>query len=292
MFRTTLRNLAARKLRLLTTSVAVVLGVAFMAGTLVLTDTIGRSFDDLFADVNAGTDAYVRVESEVTGRMGDLRGRLDEALVDTVASIDGVQAAQARIQGYAQILDDHGEPIGDTSGMGAPTYGTSWIQDDELNPFDLAAGRAPARDGEMVIDRGAAELGSYAVGDTVGVLTQTGRHDFTIVGIATFGGTDSPAGATFAMFTEDVAQTVVTEPGKVDGIAVIAADGVEPAELVDRIAAALPPGVEAITGDELTAEEQHDLQEGLSFFNTFLLAFAGIALFVGSFIIYNTFSIL
>ena len=292
MFRTTLKDLSARKLRLLTTSIAVLLGVAFMAGTLVLTDTIGQTFDDLFADVNSGTDAYVRGEAAFEAdELGGQRARLDESLADTIGGVDGVAVAAPSIQAYAQIVDKDGEPMGDPE-MGAPTYGANWLADDDLNPFDLAAGRAPEAADEVVIDQGSAKAAGYQVGDDASVLTQAGEQAVTIVGIATFGGTDSPGGASFALFTLDAAETYLTAPGKVDAIKVVAADGVSDEQVVERIAQVVPDQVEVLTGAEITAEDQSDIKEGLGFFNTFLLTFALIALFVGSFIIYNSFSIL
>ena len=113
MFRTTLKNLAAHKLRLLTTSLAVLLGVAFMSGTLVLTDTIGKTFDGLLAELNEGTDVHVR--SDVTtssDQMGEQRARLDASLVDTIAGVDGVQAAEGSIEGYAQLVDHADDRLG------------------------------------------------------------------------------------------------------------------------------------------------------------------------------------
>jgi putative ABC transport system permease protein len=292
MFRTTLKELSARKLRLLTTSIAVLLGVAFMAGTLVLTDTIGKTFDDLFADVNSGTDAFVRGEAAFEAEeMGGQRARLDASLADTIAAVDGVAVAEPSIQAYAQIVDKDGEPMGDPE-MGAPTFGANWLADDDLNPFELASGRAPEAADEVVIDRGSAKAAGYAVGDRASVVTQTGEQPVTIVGVATFGGADSPGGASFALFTLDAAQTYLTAPGKVDAIKVVAEEGVSDTQVVERIAQVAPDRVEVLTGAEITAEDQQDVEEGLSFFNTFLLTFALIALFVGSFIIYNSFSIL
>jgi putative ABC transport system permease protein len=291
MFRTTLKNLAAHKLRLVTTSVAVLLGVAFMVGTLVLTDTIGATFDGLFADVNAGTDAYVRGETAFSTGFGDQRARLDADLVGTVAGVDGVEVAEGSVEAYAQLVDPDGDPIGDPT-MGAPTLGVNWLSSDALNPFDIAEGRPPATDTEVVIDRGSAEAGGFAVGEPVRVLTQTGSHQFDIVGIATFGAADSPAGASVVAFTDSAAETHLVEEGKVDAIKVIAEAGTDGEQLVARIAEVVPRGVEVLTGAEITAENQTEMEEGLAFFNTFLLAFALIALFVGSFIIYNTFSIL
>jgi putative ABC transport system permease protein len=291
VFRTTLKDLKARKLRLLTTSLAVLLGVAFMAGTLVLTDTIGRSFDGLFANANAGTDVYVRGETAFAGEMGDERARLDADLVDTVASLDGVAAAEGTIEAYAQMVDKDGDPIGNPA-MGAPTFGGSWIANDDLNPFELDEGRAPQTDDEVVIDRGTATAGHLALGDSTTVLTQAGPQAVEIVGIATFGGEDSPGGSSYTFFTPTAAQAFLTAPGKIDAIAVVAADGYSDEELRTQVADGLPHGTEVLTGAEITAEQQGDVKEGLGFFNTFLLAFAAIALFVGSFIIYNSFSIL
>ncbi|HEX2699339.1 MAG TPA: FtsX-like permease family protein [Acidimicrobiales bacterium] len=291
MFRTTVKNLAARKLRLLTTSLAVLLGVAFMAGTLVLTDTISRTFDGLFTEVNAGTDAYVRGKTAFDSDFGDQRQRLDASVVDAVRGVEGVAVAEGSVQGFAQVVDKKGNPIGDPN-MGAPTFGANWGDDDDLNPFELAEGRAPKADDEVVIDRATAKAGKFSLGDAATVLTQAGPIREHVVGIATFGGADSPAGASFALFTEEAAQKYVTEPGKVDAVKVVGEHGVDDAELVTRIQAVVPYGAEVLTGAEITAEDQSSVEEGLGFFNTFMLAFAFIALFVGSFIIYNSFSIL
>jgi len=291
MFRVTLKNLAARKLRLLTTSLAVLLGVSFMAGTLVLTDTIGKTFDTLLADANNGTDAYVRGETALDGEFGEQRVRLDAATVETIRHIDGVAAAEGHIEAYAQLVDDDGNLIGNPD-QGAPVMGGEWMTNDELNMFDLAEGRAPERDLEVVIDKGSAKAGHFAIGDTAKVLTKDGPLDVLVVGLASFAGTDSPGGAGVTMFTQEAAQAHLTEPGRVDAIKVLAEDGVSPEELVSRIEAALPDGNEVLTGAEITAEQQQSFQDGMSFFNIFLTVFAFIALFVGAFIIYNSFSIL
>jgi putative ABC transport system permease protein len=291
MLRTTIKNLAARKLRLLTTSLAVLLGVAFMAGTLVLTDTIGKTFDNLFANVNAGTDAYVRGESAFDSEMGDQRPRLDISLVDTIKRVDGVQVAEANIEAYTQIVDKHGDAMGDPA-MGAPTFGGIWLESDALNPFEIAEGRAPQAFDEVAIDKASADKGSFAVGDAATVLTKAGPQQVRIVGFTTFGGADSPGGASYTLFTSAAAQTFLTAPGKIDSIKIVAAEGVSDRELVERIKGVVPDQTEVLTGAEITAEDQQAIKDNLSFFNVFLLTFAVIALFVGSFIIYNSFSIL
>jgi putative ABC transport system permease protein len=292
VLKATVKGLLARKLRLVTTSLAVLLGVAFIAGTLVLTDTIGRTFDDLFANVNAGVDAHVRAESEVRDAFGEpQRGRVDAALVERVAAVEGAAAAEGFVQGYAQLVDQEGAPVGNP-GEGAPTYGLSWPEVDALNPLTIAEGRAPAATGEVVIDRASARSTGYGPGDRARVLTRTGAHDVTVVGVARFGQVDSPGGASLVVFPSEDAQAWVAEPGRFDAIQVVAADGVSEEALRDGVAEVVPAGTEVLTGAEITEEEQSAIREALGFFNAFLLTFALIALFVGSFIIYNTFSIL
>lgn len=292
MFFTTLKSLAARKLRLFTTSFAVLLGVAFMAGTLVLTDTIGKTFDKLFADVNSGTDAYVRAESAFDSEwFGEQRPRLDASLIQTINDLDGVAIAEGHIEAYAQLVDKAGKPIGNPN-MGAPVLGAAWLNSDALNPFDLTSGRPPQADDEVVIDKGSADEAGFTVGDTTTVLTQTGPQHVEIVGIATFGDTDSPGGASYTMFTPAAAQAYLTQPGKIDAIKIIAEPGANEAQLVADIAKVVPAGTEVLTGAEITLEDQAAIKDDMSFFNVFLMVFAVIALFVGSFIIYNSFSIL
>lgn len=292
MLKTTIAGLLARKLRVLTTSVAVLLGVAFMAGSLVLTDTIGKTFETMFADIYAGTDAYVRGPAGIEDEFGgNTRRRLDTAVLDTVRGVDGVAVAEANIQGYAQVVGKDGKAIGNPN-MGAPTFGGNWTENDELNPFTVVQGRAPRTDGEVVIDKLSADKGKLSVGDETTILVKSGAEPVTIVGITKFGELDSPGGASFVGFTQATAERVITAPGTFDGVVVVGEEGLAQTELRDRIAAAVGGDVEVITGDTLTEENQSDIKEGLGFFTTFIVTFAAIALFVGSFIIYNTFSIL
>ncbi len=292
MWTLTVKGLLAHKLRLAATGLAVVLGVAFMSGTMVVTDTIGRTFDDLFATVYDNTDAHVRSAESVEVGFGMTdRERIEAGVLDTVLAVEGVAHAEGLVEGYTQIVGADGEPVGDP-GMGAPTFGINWPERGELNPFDLAEGRAPERAGEVAIDRGSARRGDLAVGDTTTAVTQAGVVPVTIVGIVTFGGADSPGGASFTAFTHDEAQRLLAEPGRYSYIDVIAEPGVSEEELRRRLVAALPGDLEVLTGSEIIAEEQDVMREGMAFFNTFLLTFALIALFVGAFIIHNTFSII
>ena len=290
MFRLTLKELLAKKLRLLTTALAVMLGVAFMAGTLVLTATMNRTFDDLLSDAYSGTDAFVRGESELDDSTA-AAPRIDASVVETVAQAAGVQASMGFITGYAQIVGHDGKALGNP-GMGAPTMGETWITDDELNPYELREGRSPAAHGEVVIDQNSANTGDFALGETISVLTKDGANDFTITGFAGFGDASSPGGASAVLFTVDDAQTYVSAPGKFDSVLVRAEAGVTQEALQASIATIVPNDVEVLTGTEITQETQDDIKGGMAFFNTFLLAFAAIALFVGAFIIFNTFSII
>ena len=291
MLRITLQNLLARKYRLISTAVSVVIGVAFLSGSLVLIDTIQRTFDDLFASVNEDVDAQVRSADVIETDFGDLRGRIDESLLAQVLDIDGVAAADGAVFGYAQLVTADGETL--AGGQGPPALGFAWTDVDELNPMVLSDGsRAPVAPNEVVIDAKSAKDGSFAVGDTVTILLQGPPQEFTIVGVARFGTADSPLGASLALFERDTAQEILGEPGKFDSIDVVADSEVSQEDLRARIDDALGPEVEVITGAALIEESQNEVADALSFFNTFMVIFAAIALFVASFIIYNTFSIL
>ena len=291
MLHVTLKGLLAHKLRLALTALAVVLGVAFMAGSLVLTDTIRSVFDNLFAEVNSGVDAVVRKQETFEGQFGQSqRGRVTQQELELVESVPSVAAAEGQVAGPAALADENGDLIGNP-GQGAPTLAFNWSTVPELNQFTLVEGAAP-QGRQVVVDKGTADDNDLAVGDTVRVLTQAGAEEVTISGVATFGDSNSLAGANIVLFETSVAQELVGKPGKFEQIAVVGQDGVSQQQVVDDIAAVLPAGTEAITGAAITDENQSDVADQLGFFTTFLLIFAGIALFVGSFIIYNTFSII
>src|SRR5688572_5731440 len=154
MFRITLKELAAKKLRLLSTALAVFLGVAFLAGTLVLTDTVMKTFDGVLADAHDGTDAYVRGDSQLDLSFGEQRPRLDSALLDRIREVDGVDQVAINVTGYAQLIDKSGALVGDA--QNAPTFGLNWVGVDSLNPYKLAEGRGPVADDEIVIDKNSA----------------------------------------------------------------------------------------------------------------------------------------
>ena len=292
MFKLALRSVLAHKRRLLSTAAAVVLGVAFLAGTLVFTDTMSRTFDNLFADIYRNIDTVVRSETSVEAEMGpSVRGRIPEATLDVVRTIPGVADAQADIEGYAQVVGADGTAIGNP-GNGPPTFGMN-LHERGLIGWVLTPGSRPPGPGELVIDVGTADKGDLEIGDTVTVLTQTGAHQLPLVGTARFGSATSPGGASVSLFDLPTAQEVlIGHAGEVDAIIVDAAPGVSEDELTARIAAALPAGMEAITGTELTDEMQDAMAELIGFLTTFLLVFAAIGLVVACFTIFNTFQII
>lgn len=293
MLHATLKHLRARKFRVVTTGFAVLLGVAFIAGTLVLTDTITSTFDALFTNVFKGTDAVVRAKEQFDAghEQGSTRPRIDQRWVDRVAAVPGVERAAATEGGYAQIVGKDGRAIGNP-GMGAPTFGNTWSTDPRLNSFHLVEGRAPDADDHVVIDAFSADQGDLNVGDRTKILTKAGSIEVQIVGIAKFGKANSPGGATFVGFTLAAAQRYLGEPGKINSVAVVAAPGISETEIKARIARTLPKNMEVLTGGEVAQENKDDIQKLIDIIKKAMLVFAGISLFVGSFIIYNTFSIL
>lgn len=293
MFKLTARGLWAHKLRFALTGLAVVLGVAFMAGTMILTDTMDRTFSGLFATSNAGIDVVVQRPVAIDAEFDDARERVDAATLDRVLAVDGVEGAAGSIQGFAQLVDANGEArVSD--GLTA-TIGMNWVTDTSLNPFSIADGHAPSGPDEVVIDAASAEREGWALGDTLTVLAVGEPRDLTLVGTAAYGEVDGLPGTTVVAVDDGTAQELFAEPGYYDNI-VVASDGSSTnEELADAIGVELGGAsgdYEVITGEADTAEKQATFQEDLSFFNQFLLAFAYISLFVGSFIIYNTFSII
>ncbi|QIY69314.1 ABC transporter permease [Streptomyces sp. RLB1-33] len=289
--RLSVSSLRAHKRRFAGTFLAVLLGVAFLAGTLVMGDTLRASFSALFGDATKGTDAVVRSADAITtpGESQGVRQPVDTALVQTVERVPGVAAAAPDIQGAGQLVGSDGKPIG---GQGPPTLAGNWITDPKLNPYQLAAGHAPSKSGEVVVNRGAAKKGGLKIGDTTTLRTPD-PVKVTIVGLATFGGEDGMAQVTFTGMTQADAEKYLTaKPGEAANIRVRAGPGVGQAELVADLTPVLPRGVEAITGQE-SARENTDMisSQFLNIFTTFLLVFSGIALLVATFSIHNTFAI-
>ena len=272
---------------------AVFLGVAFLAGTLVLSDTLNASIDRFYLQAFGATDVTVRNATAVSDSPGTLRGMIDRSLLGRVSRAPGVAAAEPVIQGSGQLLDKNGRTI-QTLG---PRIAGNWITVPALNPYHVVEGRAPraATGGypEVVIDRKVANEGHLRVGDTTGVLTPQ-RIEVKIVGIAKFGSQDAFGGGSFTAFTLASAQRYIAQsPNTISSISVKADPGVTQDELRSRIQAVLPHGVQAITGQALAQEDLSITNKAfLNLFRTFLLTFAAVALLVAVFSISNTFSII
>ncbi|HST64839.1 MAG TPA: FtsX-like permease family protein [Mycobacteriales bacterium] len=298
MFRTTVKSLMARKLRLTMSALAVVLGVAFVVGAFVLTDTLGRTFTDLFNTVNKNIAVDVRGAEITQGSSNsDGGGRKDvpASAVTAVRQVAGVAEVQGNVvnaqSNQVSVLGKDGKAL---STNGAPIIAGNWIESDRLNEQRVVSGLAPRGPTEVVLDGRLAEKAGVKVGDTTTVFLPTGQQKVTVVGLVQYtNGKDTLGGESYVYFTTEAAQKLLRVNGFSD-LYVAAADGVSQDELRTRISAALAGsgGLEAITGQQLADEQASDIQEGLGFLNTFLLVFASVALFVGAFIIFNTFSIL
>jgi putative ABC transport system permease protein len=288
---TTLRSAWSHKRRLVGTVLAVAIGVAFLTGTLVFNATLDRSFEDLFTDAVGETDVEVRSTSALQDQTdAEVDTPVSADLVDQLSEVDGVAAAVPVVEGFGQLIGADGDPIG---GQGPPTLAGSWVQDPDLNPYELDEGRAPGAPGEVVVNRAAAEAGDLVLGDTT-TLNTPAPLEVTIVGISTFAGGDGLGGVTFAALPLEQAQELLLGgTDVVSSIRLKAEDAVSQDELAMSVADVLPEGTEAVTGDDLVAEATSDISaDFLGFFQTFLLVFAGVALLVAAFSINNTLSIL
>jgi putative ABC transport system permease protein len=295
MWRATIKGLLAKKVRLIFTALSIVLGIGFVAGTYVLTDTMNAAFEQLFATTSQASDVTVRSAEAFTpeqsgpGGGGSERTPLPASLLETVRGVPQVQTAVGSVQGYAQFVDPAtGDAIG---GFGPPTIGLNWnaLSDRVLT---IRQGMPPQSRDQVVVDAATAEKHDLQVGEQVRILFVGPPQEFTISGIAGFGSADNLAGATLAAFDTPTAQRVLDKQGVFDTIEARGAPGTTATQLRGDIQGVLPTGVEAVTTADVGAENAAQFRQALGFFQTALLVFAAVALFVGSFIIFNTFSII
>src|SRR5215203_4624609 len=286
--------MAGRKLRAILTALAIVLGVAMMSGAYVLTDTIDKAFDTIFVESYAGTDVVVTGKKPGISFEGESAQAppIPEETLDRVRSVDGVEVAAGSLLDFqAKLLKPDGEAI-DTGGAPAFAFGIETAsQYERFNPLNLVEGRWPHGSREVAVDEGVADDEDLEVGDRIGVAAIGPAQKFEIVGIAKYGELRSIGGATFAIFDVPTAQKLLQKDAQLDSIQVAAADGVTPEELTRRIAAELGSGLTVKTGVEQADEESGELATFTTIIRYFLLSFAGIALFVGAFVIFNTLSI-
>ncbi|WP_254715332.1 ABC transporter permease [Actinomadura sp. NAK00032] len=286
MGKVTLRNLAAHKIRLVLTAVAVILGVAFVAGTLIFTDSMNKQFDDLFSRIGTNVAVDVRAKKVVGGDTDGYAAQpVPASVLKAVGGVEGVKDPKGNVNGYAAVVGKDGELVG-TAQNGPPQLGVNWTGGD--GTYELASGRAPRGPGEVVIDAATAKKGELALGDVTQVLTAGPPARMTVVGLIDTG---NLMGATVTGFDTPTAQKLMLKPGYFSDIE-MGSSGPSQEELRDRVAKVLPQGMEAVTGEELREESKSDIAQMMGFFRTFLLVFALISIFVGAFIIFNTFSML
>ena len=292
MWKVTIKGLLAHKLRLALTALAIVLGVTFISGTFVLTDTLHNTFNTLFGNIYQNVDFQVRgvAQFNSTGPGGGaVRNPIPQSIVTKVRAVPGVQVAEGNVTGYAQYVDKQGKAV--TTG-GAPTLGISFDPNQELSALRLVTGHPPRTSDQVVMDEGTAQKYGFKVGDRVKILLQGPTRTFTIVGVARFGTANNLAGATLAAFDLPTAQRLLGQVGKYNAINVVASPGANKDQVQHSIAEVLPQGVEVVTGQTVINEATSQISSALGFFSTALLVFAFIALFVGGFTILNTFSII
>ncbi|HEV2997596.1 MAG TPA: ABC transporter permease, partial [Solirubrobacteraceae bacterium] len=297
MIRVALKGLAGRKLRAALTAIAIVLGVAMISGTYILTDTIKSAFGTVFTEVYKHTDVVISGKSAIGGREGEGGGErggappaFSETLLSKVRALPGVAEAQGGVADRAQLVGRDGKVIA-TGGAPDLAFSVHPGGNQRFNPLTLVAGAWPSGPGEVAIDANTAERKHYAVGQTIGVIARGAEQRLRVSGIAKFGGVSSLGGATMAVFDFPVAQRLFHKEGQLDSISIAAGSGHTPAQLVGEIRPLLPPNAQVRTGEAQAKQATKDTNGFLSIIQDFLLAFAGVALFVGGFVIANTLSI-
>ena len=288
MRKVALRGLFARKTRLVLTAMAVALGVTLIAGTYVFTDTINRSFDRIFTQSAKGTDASITPRKTIdTSNSGGTQPTVSPAVLAQVRRQGGVASAGGSVFDTGTILGKDGKRIG---AGGAPNFIASIADQPRFDAFTIKRGRKPQTADEVAIDAATAKKENWKLGDKIAIVATAPRKDYTLVGITQIAGVDSFGGAAVADMLLPEAQRMLGKRG-FDQIQVSAKTGVTPEELRDQLRTALPQTVNVRTGQEQARKQSDDIKNNLSFLTTLLLAFAGISLFVGAFIIFNTFSI-
>ena len=285
-----LRGLLGRKLRAILTGFAIVLGVAMISGSFVLTDTLGKTFDGIYEESYADTDAVISSQA-ATGTAEDDAGPPAFAadVLREVESLPGVRLAQGSIEDEARLVDVDGEPIGGADDGIAIAVDAE--ADQTLNPLQLVSGAWPSGGREIAIDKSTADKQHFELGQTVGAFADGPVRKYEVSGIVRFGTVDSLGGSSITVFDLPAGQALFDKRGKLDLIRVSAEDGVSTPELLGQIQPLLSETTQVKTAVEQASADSQDTQQGLSIIKYFLLGFGGIALFVGSFVIANTLAI-
>jgi putative ABC transport system permease protein len=294
MIRFALKSLAGRKLRTTLTALAIVLGVAMMSGAYVLTDTIDKAFDSIFVDSYAGTDAVVTGKDPGFSFEGESAQPppIPAQTLEQVRGVDGVQVAAGSVQDFrTKLLRPDGDEI-DTGGSPSFAFGIETAPEyDRFNPLNIVEGRWPRGGDEVAVDEGVADDEDLKLGDRIGVAALGPAQEFRIVGIARYGDLSSIGGSTFAIFDLPTAQRLLDKEGQLDAVQAAAEEGTTPEQLTERIRSELGSDITVRTGVEEADEQSSEIATFTTIIRYFLLSFAGIALFVGAFVIFNTLSI-
>ncbi|MFF4496749.1 ABC transporter permease [Streptomyces sp. NPDC001546] len=293
MFRTALRNVLAHKARLLMTVLAVTLGVAFVSGTLVFTDTLGKALSGQSAKSYDGIAVSVTSTGPSRDEDGTKKGEpgISQQTLEKVKAVKGVDSVSGRVSGFAGVGDENGKLIG--SGWANKGSNFAPAKDGKDPRYTFTDGAGPAKDDQIALDRASAAKGGYKTGDKVRVATNGPVREFTLAGVFTTEDGAVNAGGSLVLFDTKVAQGLYLQPGYYDELAVAATAGTS----ADQLLADVKPLLDdkhttARTGKALAAQQAKDIEKQMSSFSTMLLAFAGISLFVGVFLIYNTFTML
>jgi len=290
VIRIALKDLLGRKLRLVLTSLAIVMGVAMVSGTFVLTDTINAGFKTIFTTAFATSDAVV-TGKEVFGGTQNAPS-FPESTLEKVRGLPDVAEAAGGVGDQAQFVGRNGKVISSNGGAPSLAFSVNPKGDQRFNPLALTSGKWPRGPDQVAMDEHTASDQHITVGDRVGVVARAGEEkQYTVSGIARFGGLTSLGGATIAVFDLPTAQAIFSKEGQLDQISVAAKPGVSSSDLVSQIESVLPPHTQVRTGEEQAKEQTDETASQLAFLRYFLLAFGGIALFVGAFVIANTLSI-
>ncbi|TQF06385.1 ABC transporter permease [Kitasatospora acidiphila] len=298
MLRTALRNVFAHKARLVMTALAITLGVAFVCGTLVFGDTVAQALRGASAknlkDVAVSVQAASRRNPD--SEADDTRSTaLTSELADKVRAVPGVTSVHPVVNGTATLAAKNGRPVNaDNSWQNLATnYSPDTPGTDRDSRFPISAGRAPTAGAELALDRRTAEKAGYRIGDSVRFATKGPTLTKTLVGTVT---TDDPrvtAGGSLALFDTRTAQQLFLQAGQFDELAVGSAPGTDNQELTSKIRTLLPAeGITVTSGAQLAREQAEQIAEKTKALTRMLLAFAGLALFVGVFVIANTFTML
>ncbi|MBA2608457.1 MAG: ABC transporter permease, partial [Actinobacteria bacterium] len=290
MFRLSLRNINDHKGRFVMTALAVVLGVSFVVSSFVLSDTIKDTFRTLFGEANQNVDLVVRTKGGFdTGPGGIERAPLPEDALAQVKAVPGVADVDGPVQGLIPaLIDPKGKQV---PNAGPPTLGFSWGDSEALNPLRVTTGRRPGP-GEMALDQVTFDKYNFALNTQVRVQLTSGPATFPLVGTFEFGKSKGFAGAHVLAFETDTAQRALNREGLVDKVLIHVTPGAEVSDVRARLEAAAPPVVEIVTGAQVAKEDSSTFEVIANLIGGVLLAFAGVALFVSAFYIFNTFNII